>query len=232
MNYFKEKYAAVHTLKAARALAVFHLKMDPHCETMKDEAIQQCNNEMCVFKYFLYQASKPKFPCLLHLKTYRALIHNTLVISRTPYTWECPEALLVAFGRNGNWLLLDREHTKKKKKCRHTYRPEQVWCIFHIYCTTGIFAFSRGSCGREGSSHCVSVYLIYFLKMTYLLNRSGHTDTRTHTCSKKCTQSPHKVRGTVEMFPFLKIESVMEAVAGDELCLCQRRRECDQVSSG
>lgn len=39
-------------------------------------------------------------------------------------------------------------------------------------------------------------------------------------------------RGTLEMLLFLKIENVMESVAGDELCLCQTQRGRDQVSTG
>lgn len=190
MNYFKEKYAAVHTLKAARALAVFHLKMDPHCETMKDEAIQQCNNEMCVFKYFLFQASKPKFPCLLHLKTYRALIHNTLVISRTPYTWECPEALLVAFGRNGNWLLLDREHTKKKKNA-DTHTDLNRYGAYFIFTARQAYLHSQG--GHVGGRGAVTAFqCIWFTFSRWPTYWTGvDTQIHAHTHAVKNAHSHH-----------------------------------------
>lgn len=69
------------------------------------------------------------------------------------------------------------------------------------------------------------------LKMTHLPYThmcTQHTHTHCRFIEKK--KNPHKGgRGTLEMLPFLKIENVMVGVAGDELCLCQTQRECDQV---
>lgn len=152
----------------------------------------------------------------------------------TLHVW-VPQALVVSVRRDVNWFLLDREHSKKIIMQTHAETWTGILHISYLLHSRNIYIPS-GSCGWK-QSWCLTVCDL-LPKMTYLTLQewtSRRACTQTHICSKKkkCTQSPHKVRkGTLEMFPFLKIESVMEAGAGNELCLCQRQRECDQVSGG